>query len=101
MRVSEDPDLNIQGVGPTLGAAFAEAALAMTAAVTDPRLEGAPCPERQNQTGVASRARGSRGPARRVAGAMHRGIHAAIGPEENPVVALAGSWPMRKSELNR
>jgi len=36
MRVSEDPDLNIQGVGPTLGAAFAEAALAMTAAVTDP-----------------------------------------------------------------
>jgi len=36
MRFREDPVLNIQGVGPTLGAAFAEAALAMMAAVTDP-----------------------------------------------------------------
>jgi tRNA nucleotidyltransferase (CCA-adding enzyme) len=36
MQFREDPVLNIQGVGPTLGAAFAEAALAMMAAVTDP-----------------------------------------------------------------
>jgi len=36
MRLPADSDLNIQGAGPTVGAAFAEAALAMTAAVTDP-----------------------------------------------------------------
>ncbi len=36
MQLSEDPELNIQGVGPTLGAAFGEAALAMIALVTDP-----------------------------------------------------------------
>jgi SHS2 domain-containing protein len=36
MQFREDPVLNIQGVGPTVGAAFAEAALAMMAAVTDP-----------------------------------------------------------------
>ena len=36
MQFSEDPDLSIQGMGPTLGAAFGQAALAMMAAVTDP-----------------------------------------------------------------
>lgn len=44
MQPSEDPELNIQGVGPTLGAAFGEAALTMIALVTDPaaiRLEEA------------------------------------------------------------
>ena len=30
------PDLNIEGTGPTLGAAFGQAALAMIAAITDP-----------------------------------------------------------------
>ena len=34
MQFSEDPDLSIQGMGPTLGAAFGQAALAMMAAVT-------------------------------------------------------------------
>ncbi len=36
MQLSEDPELKVQGVGPTLGAAFAEAALAMIALVSDP-----------------------------------------------------------------
>lgn len=36
MRSSKDPELNIEGVGPTLGAAFGEAALSMTALLTDP-----------------------------------------------------------------
>ncbi|MGO9172104.1 MAG: archease [Rhodomicrobium sp.] len=36
MQPSEDPELNIEGVGPTLGAAFGQAALAMIAAVADP-----------------------------------------------------------------
>lgn len=36
MHFSEGPELNIQAEGPTLGAAFAEAALAMIALVADP-----------------------------------------------------------------
>ncbi len=36
MQRLEGPELRIQGVGPTLGSAFAEAALAMTAAIADP-----------------------------------------------------------------
>jgi len=36
MRPSEDPELNIEGVGPTLGAAFGDAALAMIALLTGP-----------------------------------------------------------------
>ncbi len=36
MQLSEDPELNVVGVGPTLGAAFAEAAPAMIALLTDP-----------------------------------------------------------------
>jgi tRNA nucleotidyltransferase (CCA-adding enzyme) len=36
MQLSEDPELNIQAEGPTLGAAFGQAALAMIAALTDP-----------------------------------------------------------------
>lgn len=36
MQFSEGPELKIQAEGPTLGAAFAEAALAMIGLVTDP-----------------------------------------------------------------
>ncbi len=35
MQFPQGPKLNVQGVGPTLGAAFAEAALAMIALLTD------------------------------------------------------------------
>jgi len=36
MQFSGDPELNIEGTDPTLGAAFGQAALAMMAAITDP-----------------------------------------------------------------